>query len=818
MKKLFLVALAAVVLASCVQNEELAVAGSTTAIAFGDSFVYNATKADPTTTTATIDNFDVWAFMDEVGGTVLTDEDVTKNASGAWGYQNLQYWAPNHTYYFAALSPANSANVTEDLAEGDAAKLGLGEITFTNVEGTEDLLYAKAKETTGTMAELAAEGMDPVKMQFQHLLSKVTFTFQNGFATNNMKVVVTNVRMSAPKSATIDLAQANYATAWELGTEAIELAFGNAAGEQLAAGASASTVDTRLTIPASSAYEYTVTFNVEVYSGSVLAFSETDKQATIKGYALEMGKAYNFTAVINADSFGLQPIEFTAEVDEWSTENPGDVEIPAVAGTANELKDAIANNEDHIVVMSEIDLAEVVLSGYNGTIIGGEGAVLNTTNFTPSADEAYQLRSQNLTFKNLTIKLPTAGNWLQSGFVGTGVIVFENCKFIGQATLNGAAEWTFNDCEFVSTEKGAYASFVYGAKKATFNRCSFSGVDRAAKVYGTGGVLNVEYNNCTYASSTLNKNGVEIDGSYATTTVGLNNCSQSAMAGLYAAEGNKVTVYVDGEAVAVAGLTTVNGYSKLFVNADKSEYTVYSAEGLIQLHDYWAANAYSNHMWGKTYSIGADIDATGHTWNSVFVIVGNNANNGFVIDGKGHTISNLAINGSLFTGTPNGSLAGTTPGVVRNLTFDNATVANGGYGAAVIWGNTYGEITFEDVHIVNSSVTGVCNVAAFVGATTIEDGGTINPVKFIDCSVEKCTITAIGGDGCDPTGASGYVGRAFAKTSIVFEGTNTIDAATTLNSADGLVGGRVYGYTTWANGGFSGTGVCDEFVNWNGLN
>ena len=75
-----------------------------------------------------------------------------------------------------------------------------------------------------------------------------------------------------------------------------------------------------------------------------------------------------------------------------------------------------------------------------------------------------------------------------------------------------------------------------------------------------------------------------------------------------------------------AGLTTVDGYSKLFVNADKSEYTVYSAEGLIQMHDYWAANAYSNHMWGKTYSISADIDATGHTWNSIFVIVGNNAN------------------------------------------------------------------------------------------------------------------------------------------------------------------------------------------------
>ena len=121
MKKFLFVALAAVGLASCVQNEELVVAGSKTAIAFSDAYVYNATKADPTTTTASIVDFDVWAFMDSVSGTVFTDEDVTKS-NGAWGYTNTQYWYPNHTYYFAALSPANSANVTEDLAEGDAAK------------------------------------------------------------------------------------------------------------------------------------------------------------------------------------------------------------------------------------------------------------------------------------------------------------------------------------------------------------------------------------------------------------------------------------------------------------------------------------------------------------------------------------------------------------------------------------------------------------------------------------------------------------------------------------------------------------------------
>ena len=431
---------------------------------------------------------------------------------------------------------------------------------------------------------------------------------------------------------------------------------------------------------------------------------------------------------------------------------------------------------------------------------------------------AYQANFTNTTVANINF----TNNLVIDAGIANGDVLFKDCVFGGDRAHQGVhfdsgnATIVFDGCTFVGRNM-----FGSSLTKVVFNNCTFlnkkSSLTGADKWTGVNMWGKYEFNNCVFdTEATCN---VKCDGVEATFT----NCRYTDNRNIEEVVNNpanhSANITIDGEPVAVVGFTTVNGYSKLWVNADKSEYTVFSAEGLIQMHDYWAANAGSNHMWGKTYSIGADIDATGHTWNSIFVIVGNNANNGFVIDGKGHTISNLAINGSLFTGTPNGSYAGTIPGVVRNLTFDNATVANnGGFGAAVIWGNTYGEVTFEDVHIVNSSITGVCNVAAFVGATTIEDGGTINPVKFIDCSVEKCTITAIGGDGCDPTGASGYVGRAFAKTSLVFEGTNTIDAATTMNSADGLVGGRVYGYTTWANGGFSGTGVCDEFVNWNGLN
>ncbi|MBQ5669110.1 MAG: fimbrillin family protein, partial [Tidjanibacter sp.] len=224
MKKILFVALAAVGLTACVQNEELVVPQNTAAITFADAYVSNATKADPTTTTTSIAGFDVWAFMDEATGVVLEDEDVKKNG-GVWSYDDTQYWFPDHTYYFAALSPMNSANVTETLATGDDAKLGLGLVEFTNANGTEDLLYAKAKVSTPQdNATLANQGMDPVNMHFQHLLSKVKFTFLNGFTTNNVTVAVSNVKMVAPKSATINLAQDTYN--WANHAEAVTLEFG----------------------------------------------------------------------------------------------------------------------------------------------------------------------------------------------------------------------------------------------------------------------------------------------------------------------------------------------------------------------------------------------------------------------------------------------------------------------------------------------------------------------------------------------------------------------------------------------------------------
>ena len=347
MKKLFVAALAVLGLTAC-SNDEILDAPRSSAIKFDNAFVENATRAaDPSTNSNTISNFDVWAFMDETDGRVFHDENVELN-NGAWTYTNTQYWTPNHKYYFAALSPMESNNVTETLANGEEAKLGLGTIAFTNVNGTEDLLYAKKMVQTDRDINVIP---DAVHLQFQHLLSKVKFTFTNGFPTNNVSVAVKNIRMTAPKSATINLAQANYAKAWVLGNEAVELAFGDVENRLTFAEKTDDCADERLTIPAAAGYIYTITFDVEVYMGDRLAYS-AEKKASVSDTELEMGYAYNFIAEINPDNLNMSEIEFTVAVDRW-IDAAEDVET--VAGTP---------------ISTWAQLAELFANGGYGTLVG----------------------------------------------------------------------------------------------------------------------------------------------------------------------------------------------------------------------------------------------------------------------------------------------------------------------------------------------------------------------------------------------------------------------------------------------------------------
>ena len=380
MKKLFISALAIASLVAC-SKDELVNQPSPAAIGFAGAFVENATRSvDPSTTNTgenAITAFDVWAFMDKTDGTVFEDQNVEKK-NGAWTYSPLQYWTPGHTYYFGALAPMNSENW--DLDTANASEFGAGVVSFTNVKGTEDLLYAATSVTTSDDINYQPES---VKLTFNHLLSKVKFSFTNGFPANNYWITVSNIQMTAPAAGTIDLAAENWwenKDAWQLTEGEVTLEFGNMEDTQIGRGDKTASAYERLTIPASADQEYVVTFDVELFvgkdAGKAVSALKNTLTTTITGAALEMGKAYNFHAELNAGNIAggdgddeddtlLTPIVFEVQqVKEWVDGKGYDGEKietefkSANVSTAAELLNAVEAGASEIKLLENINLGD----------------------------------------------------------------------------------------------------------------------------------------------------------------------------------------------------------------------------------------------------------------------------------------------------------------------------------------------------------------------------------------------------------------------------------------------------------------------------
>ena len=441
--------------------------------------------------------------------------------------------------------------------------------------------------------------------------------------------------------------------------------------------------------------------------------------------------------------------------------------------------------------------------------------------FVNCADSMDEITLINCHLKNSTIITPndgaaesrigglvgwTAGYNKQNDGPVDSYITIQNCSVTG-CTLKGAGS-----IGGICGHAGANAATFTKIENCTVTGNTLVSTDdgdwRVGAIVGTANNGQCEINNVTVSGNTISQVGKTAE------------VWQSEIYGRFVPAGTG-TLTINGTAVSTTTPVLVNGYTALY--SIDGNYYVYNKQGLEDLNNFFTTNAWANHLWTRSYNIGADIDANGFTWNSVYVVVGNNASDGFVLNGCGHTISNLSINGSMFTGTPNGGNEGTEPGYVKDITIDNATVTGddssllASHWTAVFWGNSYGELVYENVTVKNTSVTGYCNTAIFLGGTVVEGAGCIDNILFKNCKVENCSVVANGKDGQDPTGASGFVGRTYGKTSLKFEGTNTIDEATTITNNNGLVGGRVYGYTTWYGNGFTGTGACDTFTDFAGV-
>lgn len=486
MKKIFVAVLAMAGVVACNTVDTLDVPQNPE-IRFANAFVENATRAnealDPSTTTTSLTGFNVWGFMDNTSGTVFVAEDVT-GSKGNFTYANIQYWAPGHTYYFAALAPIDSANVTDFSAkvvgETEEEKLVETVLNFANLDGTEDLLYAAKTEVAPALGEAKT-----VMLTFNHLLSKVKFTFTNGFTNDNAYIDVKSVTMTAPATATATLAAEN---SWANQAGETTLAFGDACSKT-PAGETQVAADERLTIPADAEQKYTVTFDVALYMGDVVAYEGT-KTATIEGVALEIGKAYNFSATLNASNITeegveLQPIVFDVEeVNGWVPADDVATVLPANISGLTLVTDAVAKNT--LQLQGDFDGAGHTLTVEAVDVIANTARLIDakadskvsnlTINGKNYKNDKYGVRAfflsgagdfviDNVDIKNVTYTLN------DDGAAKTLTVIDSSLE--GWTSFNKDTKAHFENVEFkVNTVNGLGTVRPYGT--TTFKNCSFA--------------------------------------------------------------------------------------------------------------------------------------------------------------------------------------------------------------------------------------------------------------------------------------------------------------------------------------------------------
>ena len=336
MKNLFIAALALAAVA-CTKSEVLETAPQK-AISFGKPFVENSTKAiDPSLTETTLESFKVYGTLTNSnnqqtrifdGTTVYKSTATDRTIGKTWFYEDaaVQYWIPGNKYNFAALANATVKSYSNELP---------ATVSYT-ADGESDLLYAKsaADITTGDTGFNS-----DVEFTFDHLLSKVKFTFVNGYPADSKIIVkVSNVKITdAFANGVCALADKTWV---QEGSNKIEMEFGNIveadtkdavyelpstgafSGSDWTTDAGFSSKYEKLLIPGQS--EFNVTFTAQVLLNGIVVNSYSGSTVTVQG-GLQPGYSYNFVGTIGQN---LEKITFSVEkINGFTPATPQGVEL-----------------------------------------------------------------------------------------------------------------------------------------------------------------------------------------------------------------------------------------------------------------------------------------------------------------------------------------------------------------------------------------------------------------------------------------------------------------------------------------------------------
>ena len=296
MKKILCAVLALAAMTSC--SNDYTIDYNKEAIAFGEAFVDNSTRADYSSGKS-IDAFKVYGILTGSGNTVQIFNGAnvarpTGLASGvydpdeAWICNEVQYWVPNASYEFAAIVDGVATD-TNGLPET---------IPFTVADGDDnkDLLYATATATTNGDG---TPNVNLVAFTFDHLLSKVQFTVANTMAAD-YSIEVKGITVEGAKEDGLYTIETE---TWAKTTEdtVSSLTFGTTG--VIASANTAVASATRQILPVEQTLAVTIAYDIYCKGTKV---SSATKSGTIPAQTYQKNTVYNITAEIDANK-----IEFT---------------------------------------------------------------------------------------------------------------------------------------------------------------------------------------------------------------------------------------------------------------------------------------------------------------------------------------------------------------------------------------------------------------------------------------------------------------------------------------------------------------------------
>lgn len=166
-KSIYLLGMAVAALSSCSQSDVVEMPESR-AIGFYGTGVNNSVRAD--ITAATFNQFYVYGSYDNKPA-IFNGQEVNKSNDN-WTYNPIRYWVAG-TYNFGAYAP-KATGITASWNHTGGLTL---EVNSDN-NNQNDLVYAAQTGITVEEADLEeGSSVNPVSLQFKHLLSKLQFKF-----------------------------------------------------------------------------------------------------------------------------------------------------------------------------------------------------------------------------------------------------------------------------------------------------------------------------------------------------------------------------------------------------------------------------------------------------------------------------------------------------------------------------------------------------------------------------------------------------------------------------------------------------------------